>query len=232
MNPIAISNIAAGILGAFAGAYLAKSIELQNEFGEYYFFLKGSKKARWFCSVYELVGAAFLLLVSYTKVISPEHVPDFSFAGMQGQTGQSSEIHSVFYVLLTSVIVGLSSKGMMDMPIAKARSEDETHFKVKDIVAFIFPEVKKSFRNIIRSNEIAYFDKRIQDIQQQNVKLIAKKVYDWLHGKLGWETEEKQRELDLMMTSLNKMTDGYEALRYLFRNLGREEFEYVFKINH
>jgi hypothetical protein len=147
---------------------------------------------------------------------------------MEGLGEDASGILSALYITATSFVVGLTSKAVLDMPIGKSKSDDETHFKVKDIVAFIFPEVRKSFQNIIRSKERTYFDHTSQGIRLDDVKEIARVAYDWLKDKIDWQSEEKQRELDVLMNGLRLITDRYEALRYLYRNLGREEFEYAF----
>ncbi|MEQ8415325.1 MAG: hypothetical protein RIB71_12695 [Imperialibacter sp.] len=218
-----------GCIGAFFGGYLAKSIELSSEYGDYYYYLRGTRRLRKYCAVYGLVSAVFLMLLSYSKVVQPDYLPDFETAIFL-DTPMEAGIATFGAVMMTSLLIGFTSKGFLDMPISKYTKSAENHIKVSDLLAFIFPNVRQSFTNEIRSRELNYFNEIISAMEQQaDVREIARLAYLYLRDNLDWKSEEKQRQLDIMMTEMSAMKSVNEALQYLYRNVGRDTFNHIMK---
>jgi len=228
MNNLVMITIA--VIFAFLGGFLAKSIEMRNEFGDYFFFLKSSRKANVYRLIYGIVAILFMVLVTYTGLVDEKYIPDLSKLGnTDGQLSQVTSDLGFISVLISSFIIGLSSKAILDLPIAKSKDPEQIHFTVKDILAFIFPDVTKSFNNEIAVNQMKYLQGFIEKYQNPSVQDIAKKIYNYLDAHPDYQQDDGQRKIDIIMTELSQKQDSTEALRYLYRNLGRGIFSSALK---
>lgn len=217
------------IVSAFLGGFLAKSIEMRNEYGDYFYFLKTSAKANLYRLMYGVLAILFIVLITYTGFVDKSFVPDLSVITGSTADDQANALNgSYLSIILSSFVIGLSSKAILDLPIAKSNNPNETHFKVRDIITFFLPESTTTFNNVIASKQSKYLQTYILKYNNPSVKDLAKRTYDFLDAHPSYQSEDGQRKIDIIMKDLAEMTNSESALRYLYRNLGRETFGSAF----
>jgi len=225
-----VLEIVISLIFSFSGGYLAKAIDLRNEFGDYYYFLRLSRKVILYKAIYGFLAIAFLLLLTYTDFVSEAYVPDLPFLNKEGASSANDPAdtgHSWLFVLISSFLIGMSSKAILDLPLRPSKKANEAVTTIGDVIHFIIPEPSRTFKNIIAKKQMLYLQQFVKAANTLSVPSLAKRVYDFLASHPDYQGEDGKRKIDLVMQELGQCENPEYALKYLYRELGRDKFKAI-----